>query len=80
MGAALSIRARLDLQDAATVVGCDRSKVSRVESGERGIPVADQDGNLEEVRKLGIGPRLSEASSRSHRSNQARVRRSRSSW
>jgi transcriptional regulator with XRE-family HTH domain len=55
MGAALSIRARLigaclreyreaaqlDLQDAASVLGCDRSKVSRVEAGERGILPAD---------------------------------------
>jgi len=55
MGAALSIHARLvgaclreyreaarlDLQDAASAVGCDRSKVSRVESGERGILPAD---------------------------------------
>jgi transcriptional regulator with XRE-family HTH domain len=55
MGAALSIHARLvgaclreyreaarlDLQDVASVLGCDRSKVSRVESGERGILLAD---------------------------------------
>jgi transcriptional regulator with XRE-family HTH domain len=55
MGVPLSIRARLigaclreyreaarlDLQDAACVLGCDRSKVSRVESGERGILPAD---------------------------------------
>jgi len=55
MSAALSIRgrligaclreyrevARLDLHDAATVLGCDPSKVSRVESGERGILPAD---------------------------------------
>jgi len=55
MGATLSIHARLvgtclrdyreaarlDLQDAATVLGCDRSKVSRVESGERGILPVD---------------------------------------
>jgi transcriptional regulator with XRE-family HTH domain len=51
MSAALSVRARLigaclrghreaarlDLHDAASVLGCDPSKVSRVESGERGI-------------------------------------------
>lgn len=51
MAAALSVRARLigaalrqhregaglDLLDAASVLGCDRSKVCRIEAGERGI-------------------------------------------
>jgi transcriptional regulator with XRE-family HTH domain len=31
----------LDLEDAASALGCDKSKVSRVESGERGITRAD---------------------------------------
>jgi transcriptional regulator with XRE-family HTH domain len=33
--------AGLELQDAASALGCDRSKVSRIEAGERGIPGAE---------------------------------------
>ena len=33
-------RAGLQLDDAAAVLGCDRSKVTRVEEGERGIRLA----------------------------------------
>lgn len=35
----------LDLEDAAQVIGCDRSKISRVETGQRGI----RDGELREL-------------------------------
>ena len=31
-----------DLHDAADVLGCDRSKISRIESGERGIRCRDR--------------------------------------
>jgi DNA-binding XRE family transcriptional regulator len=56
-----------DLADAARVLGCNRSKISRIETGQRGIPrrncascwapveVGDGPGDAQYVRRPGVG-------------------------